>query len=84
MGSVPVAVRKRNSGCKNTSRLPVFWRNRWRNADALIHRDPQWVDVIRTGMLAGMLQKAMEYKIPFLHKLVKVKSILQTCAAWCG
>ncbi|MGI6404591.1 MAG: V-type ATPase subunit [Oscillospiraceae bacterium] len=76
MGSVPVAVLQEELRLQKYQQTPGLLAESVAEAtDALARTgDPQWVDVIvDRAMLAAMLQKAMEYKIPFLHKLVKAK-----------
>ncbi len=76
MGSVPVAVLREEFRLQKYEQTPCLLAEAVAEAtDALARTgDPQWVDVIvDKAMLAAMLQKAMEYKIPFLHKLIKTK-----------
>jgi len=76
MGSVPVSVLREEFRLQKYQQIPRLLAEAVAEAtDALARTgDPQWVDVIvDKAMLAAMLQKAKEYEIPFLHKLVKTK-----------
>ncbi len=76
LGSVPAIALREEFRLQKYEKTPrILAESAAEATDALARTgDPQWVDVIvDKAMLAAMLQKAKEYQIPFLHKVVKAK-----------